>query len=385
MPSKYAVVYTVKPSVRLLANYDFTVNLKEESIRILAADIAARSDNGKFYAVGLRVEIRVDANNPDEASEKANKWASGFVSILSFVSNIGVGNIQSELVCDISESQTKRTYLQFFHGLPIPTPSAGKVDGAVLSDVQGKLIEEKPEYSDRVGRALAFYTKGLRETHPLERFMSFWLGLETLNEPLKDALSAPDVFVTCDCGRKRKVSTLTGVRELMKRELPDGEAAFIRLRGIRVAVMHSTRPLAPIMPEIGKEADLIQELLRKTIFRFLDVPYQGDIVKPPISNLVPLWTALEGVIEGVPSTDKLKSSGEYPHLVPSIRSVQTIVENDSSVTISPKVDHNPVGLPEGAKFSITGSRMYGEKGKVKNAKMTSISTSNPGEQRKESG
>ncbi len=385
MPSKYAVVYTVKPSVRLLANCDFTVNLKEESIRILAADMVARSDNGKFYAAGLRVEIRVDANSPDEANEKANKWASGFVSTLSFVSNIGVGNIQSELVCDISESQTKRAYLQFFHGLPIPTPSAGKVDGAVLIDVQGKLIEEKPKYSDRVGRALAFYTKGLRETHPLERFMSFWLGLETLNEPLKDALSAPDVFVTCDCGRKRKASILTGVRELMKRELPAGEAAFKRLRDIRVAVMHSTRPLAPMMSEIGMEADLIQELLRKTIFHFLDVPYQGDIIKPPISNLVPLWTALEGVIEGVPSIDKLKSSGEYPHLVPSIRSVQTIVEDDSSVTISPKVDYNPAGLPEGAKFSITGSRMYGERGKVKSAKMTSISTSNLGEQRKESG
>jgi hypothetical protein len=375
LSSKYAVVYTVKPAVKLSFRCDFTVNLKDEVIRILVTDIMAKSDNERFFPVGLRLEIRLDASNPDDAFEESNKWAAGFISTLSFVANVGTGGLQSEFACDISESREKRPYLQYFHGLPIPSPSTGKVEGETLLDVQGKLVEEKLKYSDRVGRAIAFYTKGLRETHPLERFTSFWLGLETLNEPLKVVLSAADVVVPCECGRERKVSALTGVRELMKKELTDGEAAFRRMRDIRVAIMHSTKPLSPLLPEIGRESDLIQELLRKAIFSFLDTPYEGSVVRPPISNLVPVWTALEGTIDGILSTDKLMLSGEYPHLVPSDMGVQTIVEDESSVTINPKVNYKATGLPDGAKFVITGSRIFGEKGKVKNAKMLGITGS----------
>jgi hypothetical protein len=378
LPHRYAAVYSVRPAVKLNFRCDLKVNLKDEAVQIIASDMVAQSDNKMAYAVGVRLEVRVDAESQDDAFEKANIWAAAFASTLSLVSNVGIAGMQSEFACDISESEEKRPFLQLFHGLPIPSPSTGKVDERALIDVYGKLVEEKMPYSDRIGRAIAFYTKGLHEIHPLERFTSFWLGLETLNEPLRSALSASDVVVSCECGRKRKVSALTGVRELFRKELPDGEAAFKKARDIRVALMHSTKPLSPLLPEVGRQSDISQEILRKAIFRFLDVPYQGDIVRAPISNLVPIWLGLEGTINGVASTEKLTASGEYPHLVPSGMSVQTIVESDASVTINPIVDYKAVGLPDGANFLVVGSRIYGEKGKLTKAK--TLAVTGPGNQ-----
>ena len=357
-------------------NCDYTVNLPGESIEVLASDFTAKSDNQKDYPVGVRIEIRLDADNPDEAFQKADKWAAAFASTLSFVSNIGVGNPQKELALDVTDSATSRKLLQFFDE-PIPvTASVGQVDAEAFSTIFGKIAEEKMPYSDRVGRAISFYNKGLRETHPMDRFTSFWLGFETLNQPLKEILSAPDTIVRCrKCGLETKENSLTGVKELMSQELPDGKAVFGKMRGLRVKVFHSTEPLSPLIPEIQKDADTLQELLRKTIFRFLDVRYEGKVVRPPITNIVPIVYGVECSINGDTSVPSLKTGGEYTHLVISGGSSQTIVNDDGSVTKKPTLTYAPVGIPEGAQLIFTGSRIYGEKGKIKNAGVVNVKVS----------
>jgi hypothetical protein len=373
--AKFAAIYTVRPAAKMQFKCDYTVNMPNETIRVIASEIMAKSDNERYYPIGVRLEVRVDANDPDDAFEKAGKWAAAFVSTLSFVANVGMGGMRSELACNISDSEKSRTFLQLFHDLPVPSASVGEVDGEVITNVLGKLTEEKMAYSDRVGRAMSFYTKGLREIHPLERFTSFWFGLETLNQQLKEILSAPDEIARCRCGRERKVSSLTGIRELMRREVADGDRVFKDMRNLRVKAFHSTEPLSPLMPNIQADADLIQVLLRKVIFRFLDVPYEGKVVRAPIANIVPFWTGLEGTINGIESAEKLTESGEYPHLVMSGVSPQTVVGDDGKVTTNPNVNYSPVNLPDSAKFVVSGSRMYGEKGKVKKAKTLGIVTS----------
>lgn len=373
---KFAAIYTVRPAPKMLFRCDYTVNQPDESLRIIANDITMESDNKKPYPVGVRLEIRVDGGNPDEAFQKADKWAAAFVSTLSFVSNRGVGDPQSEFAFEISDSSKGRSFLRFIRDPVAPSPSGGAVDAQAFTDILGKLVEENLKYGDRVGRAISFYNRGLREIHPLERFMSFWLGFETLNQPLKEVLSAPDTTKKCrKCGLETKTPSLTGVKELMRRELADGEATFRKMRDLRVKVFHSTEPLGPLLGAMATDADVLQELLRKTVFMFLGVPYEGEVVRQPVVNLVPVWYGVEGVVTGFAPPDNEPFAREYPHLVVASGSLETLVEDDGSVTRRPTYTYASADPGDGALFSVTGSRIYGERGKIKNAGTLGIKAS----------
>ena len=293
--------------------------------------------------------------------------AAAFVSTLSFVSNTGIGDPRAELAFEISDSETGRSFLQFFRDPIVPSPSVGEVDPQAFNDIFGKLAEERMKYSDRVGRAISFCIKGLRETHPLERFTSFGCWDSRLwDKPLKETLSAPDEKRNCSkCGHETKVNSSTGVRELMRKELPDGDDAFKRMRNLRVQALHSTEPLSPLLTTMGREADVLQELLCKTIFRFLDAPYSGKVVRAPIANIVPMWFGLEGVVNGLSAASDEPFGREYPQLVVTGGTVETIVNDDGSVTKRPTYNFDPANLPDGAQLSMTGTRTYGERGKIK--------------------
>ena len=368
LASKFVVNFWARPAVKISGKVEFLLNKYDiGDIKLTAQDIFVNDSAGIAYPTGIQVSVELWAISKEEAIEKARGWASGLVSIASFVSDIGMPSFHVETAYDLTPNAESRDFVQFFYDFPIISISNGQLPPELFSDCFGKLIDGNTKHRDRLQRAIGRYSKSITEANVIDQFSSIWIGFEALNEALREKLNAPDEISKCpECGHEHHVSTLSGVKHFIIHNSPEGPELFKRGRRIRVDILHSTKNLEGILPEIASLVPSLRAELRRAVFFLLDLRDTSPVREQPITNVIPIFTALEAKIVGAKDVVALRNDLGGPHIEIMDIHVESHVEQDQTVSFSvqPKIIAR---VTDSAKFEVYASSTYRERGKIKSS------------------
>ncbi|MFW9804315.1 MAG: hypothetical protein ACFFFC_16785, partial [Candidatus Thorarchaeota archaeon] len=148
--------------------------------------------------IGLEMLGEVGANSIDEAWPIVLEQAEGITSIISFLTRVGIPNV--ELLCGW-ESTPEVTHGPFFqiHKLPLEPLSSRNLRRVGFEAISEPL--ESAKRKDRIARSMRWYRKGINSVDGIDRFTYFWIGLENLNGSFIDKYKIPPENAKCQkCG-----------------------------------------------------------------------------------------------------------------------------------------------------------------------------------------
>jgi len=233
---------------------------------------------------GLKAIIDINADSMSEATEMARLRIEGFLSILTIITNATVGEAQLQLGYETTKDATSTEYIQIEYLYSDLFRRQRAFDNIRFNELGNKLFLNN---NKRIIRAIRWYRKGLIEADPLDRFMSYWIGLENLNNPLMKLLGENIETRNCiSCGEPYEVPTAKGIRSLFEKYSKNGLNDFKLCRDLRIDLQHGSGDLESAMSRINECSELCRLALLSAIYLTLDLDLkEPDSYPKPIYNI----------------------------------------------------------------------------------------------------
>lgn len=358
----FLVLMTARPGTRLPEGNKIELNFLEDSTKttVTVINLQEADSSGTLIPVGLTLEVRVKANNIDNAIAKAAAVADGVLSFASLCSGVGLPVARVELAYDASPGITDREFIQFFHDLPMRI-SRKSVDPRTIIDLLNKAFEVTDlDVRGRLLRAITWCRKGSLTTDVLDKFTCYWIGLETLNPVLQAKLKVPDDPHHCPkCGHEWVgTPTVSGVRVYIQKQLSDVHEVYSRIRDLRINLMHGKRDLGTLVPEAKALEGSIWKALVEAIFFVLEASRPETSIRGGLSAQAPVLPAVEAVIHGS-DPSRLGPPGEYPHFEPKSRTVLGDRTSEDKISFS-LTGNFDTRVAEAVTITPIAFRLYGE-------------------------
>ena len=136
--------------------------------------------NGKYYSTGKSSAI-IDFKDGTPLKIVEDNSFSLLEQILSKFSFITRSHIKIRsliLIFDISQNTLVRWFRQYENIPSLVEASRSVTDPEILTVLER---DEFQSSSPKINRAIRWYWKGLNEKDPLDAFLNFWIGLESIN------------------------------------------------------------------------------------------------------------------------------------------------------------------------------------------------------------
>ena len=359
---QFMVVLKVKPASRLRERGKLVLNFPEpdETIVVTMTNIFEKDPAGNEIPVGLSLEVKVNAQNIDEAVTKAKGIADGVTSFASLCSGLGMPIVREELAYETTLGVSDRSFLQFFHEIPV-SPSRREIDHVAMIDIMDKVINlGESDKKDRVTRAIRWYRRGSLALDALERFTWYWIGLETLNPLLQTIFDVSDDSTHCPECHHEWVSTPTvsGIRAAVRKFKPDEPTLYTRMKELRIGLIHGKTDLKTMIPEAGALHNVTREVLVRAILLILGISPTEKFLRDTLSAESPLFAAVVLTLHGSDPSN-LGLPGEHPHFELKSHEVKKTEATESGVTAT--ITTNLIArLANGVTNTSTGWRLYGQ-------------------------
>ena len=366
---EFMVVMNVKPGSRLHGSGKVELKFPEpaETTTVMVTNIVERDPAGNEIPVGLALDVKVEARNTDEAIAKAKGIADGVTSFASLCSGFGMPIVREELAYEITAGVYDRSFLQFFHEVPV-RPSRREIDHAAMIDIMQKTINlSDPDQKDRVIRAIRWYRRGSLATDVLEKFTWFWIGLEALNPLLQRIFDVSDDPTHCPNCRHEWVSTSTvsGIRAAVHKFLLNGETIYPRMKDLRIGLIHGKSELKNSVPEAVALHNATREVLVRAILLVLDVSPTEKFLRDTHSADSPLVAAVVATLHGADPSN-LGPPSQHPHFQLKSHEIKKAEVTEKGVTAT--ITTNLVAcLGTGVTVTASGWRVYGQETTLDNA------------------
>jgi hypothetical protein len=315
---------------------------------------------GNEVPVALALEVKVNAHNIDEAITKAKEIADAVTSFASLCSGLGMPLVREELAYEITSGISYRSFLQFFHEVPVGA-SRREIDYVAMIDMMNKVSNiNDPNKRDRVTRAIRWHRRGALASDVLERFTWFWTGLEALNPLLQEIFDVSDDTVRCPKCKHEWVifPTVSGIRAALQKFKPDEPSLYKRMKELRNGLIHGRTDLNIMVPEAAALHNSTAEVLIRAILLILDVSPTERLLKDALSAESPLVGAVVSTLHG-PDPSNLGPTGEHPHfrLVSHEVKKAEVTEQGATSTITTNL---VACLANGVTATSTEWRLYGQ-------------------------
>lgn len=275
---------------------------------------------------GCLMEVKLSEKDIDSAIEKAFEVSEFFLSIICLDTGLPSHSSKIVLAYEISENVEERIFRQYFPDIPFSIKSAeierdGFFDNVktIYQYVHGP---EKIKYKHRVYRAMRWFRKGLSSHDPLDQFLFFWHGLETINPILAEYFNSKNVLKgkttrKCNiCGNEYEDEiTLLGGIELLYDNIGLDETYKKEIKKIRNGISHGFEDIYPLSKRAYEMIPLMAQLLFYGLSKVIGVPYNLKIHEN-LKRVNPIKDNDFLYIEGFIIEKELSKIGEnnyYPH------------------------------------------------------------------------
>lgn len=250
-PNLFKVVLKVSPGVVLEEEIEFLF----PSGQIVFKD----SEN----TAEIRITAFLEGNSLDEAIQTAESLADGFLSYLSYLSRTSIGRPNIIKGYEISPKKRTGEYIQFYYDWDVPIYSPRSVRKEDVDKVVLAFRNQSSEVIQRARRAIHWYRDGVRSTDNLDKFISFYIALESLNVFLRDHYGLKVEYHICQnpqCDWKSGFPTLNGMRTHIKNRYP-ATKYWKRIRTVRNNITHGEVAFSEILEEAIQLLPIIEASL----------------------------------------------------------------------------------------------------------------------------
>ena len=284
--NKYLVLLSTKTSLHFMPDgsiYSFSINDSDISFcRITDSRDKIISELGQ----GWIIEVKLHEENIDKGIDRATKLSEFFLSAFCFETGCEIYRSNIILVYEITESVEKRVFRQYFHNLA--SSSAIQVTFPSLSEHVERIWGLETEYRNRIYRSIYWFRKGIVGDDPLDQFLFFWHGLETLNSPLakrfdREKSINKEIERQCKaCGQKyTDIVTTKGGIEALFDDIGIEDSIRTEINKMRNSITHGFANLSELYEIAIELLPTVAEILHCGIAKVLDISFE----KPLFDNL----------------------------------------------------------------------------------------------------
>lgn len=362
--NRYMVVLSAKPATRLKEGEVIHLTFERpdgKKNEIVIKNLIERDEAGTDIPIGLLFRVKQYAESLDDAVKEAASLADGVVSFMTLATGVGIPVVREGLAYDITPNIEDREFIQFFHDLPLKSPSRRELPPKFFLELMNKIIKNPDQKTvERMRRAVRWYRMGVLATDVFDKFNCFWIGLECLNPLLQRSFKVSDDPIHCpNCGHEWVATpTTSGIRKFILTAFSAEKRLYRRMKDLRISVMHGREELIKFISEARELSPLTELALVKAILYLLEIDFPKDLEKNTISNVVPFKAAIEGTLHGS-DIDKLGPPNEDPHLelVSHELAESEVAEKGITRTVTTKTICR---LGPETRISVHGWRVYGE-------------------------
>lgn len=309
---------------------------------ISITDLKEYFDNTLFH-IGIRISVIISAKDIDDAAHKAQKKANYMAVILSFIYNATISNPILELGYETSETAANTEFIQYLYMNGELFKKKRTIDPFLLDNLLKPIMKYN---SQRIIRAIRWYRNGLNEKDSIDKFLSYWIGLECLNKLLAKELGAEQKTIKCKkCGHHRVDPTVYGIEAIFIKYSKEGELDYGKCKGLRNEIQHGYGDFKYAVGVAGEYAELCREMLLMGLYLLLKVDQTVIDKHPmPIYNLFIPRIEFKGVYEIQP-----KNLSTTPYLIIDTNDIKIeIIDNKLAISFKNQIDTN---IPVDMKFS----------------------------------
>ena len=358
----YVVILTVKPAVRLpvdLLNLEFNFTNPNEYKKVQISKIE-EEEAGVKIQTGLSFRVFLSSENVVDAVQSAKSFTDGIVSFITVVTGRGMDIPREEIAYELTPNKSEREFLQVLYEIPIKSPSRRQIDLKQLTDFIDRELKMKTPFAEHLRRAIRWYRLGAMQIDLFDQFNCFWIGLEALNPILQKRLAVTDDPTVCpNCSHKWvSTPTISGIRFFVQEKIAEGKELYKNIRGLRIAIMHSTKPLLELQQLAATYAPKTGEILFRAILYMSEFEDWSTIKYKTILKDVEMRGEVQGLLIGG-EPDALGPNGQDPHFGLRHELQTTKLSEDGKVTSTIKTSLDTY-IANNVQFKQTDFRLYGD-------------------------
>ncbi len=364
MGNRYRVILHGKPAARLPEKTELRLNFPSEGGAMVVVRLSELRQmfNGVEVPVGLVFDTELSADDFDHAITEANRTADGVASFVTLVTGVAIPIVKPMQCVEISGGKTERDHIQFFDDIPVAEASRHVLNPSGLIQVIDKYsgLPDK-KVGERVARAITWYRQGTIKVDPFDRFASYWIGLEAVNQSLQDSLGVVENAERCKTCRNKPASTTLGIKEFTNKYFDNTGQLFTSLRKQRGKIVHSNSPPSEMVQNVQELTPSLGNILFAAINYLCGIDPPWTYSKEILTNSVPARAALVSKVVSEKIEDAFLEDGRFPywtatHRLDSLRSREDGKTDATTTTTFTAV------IGKNAKFSAGELRAYSEGG-----------------------
>jgi len=320
---KFLVVLATKTSIRFAqdrAMYEFNIGDLTISFRRIQ-DL--RDKMVSDISHGWMIEVKPYAQNIDEATARATEVSEFFLSAFCLETGCPVYRANIILAYEITERVRRRIFRQYFRSLPLSSVPF-QVPFSPFCEHTETIWGLDREYKNRIYRAIRWFRKGIIGDDPLDQFLCFWHGLESLNSPLAkrfgcEKATKKAIQTKCPHCSKKYPYTITvpaGIEALFN-DMGISTGARKRINDAQNGIEHGFADLPRLYEVTLGLLPTMAKILHCGITKVLDISFNqslADALKMVAPAKLGDLAYIEGLLEEK-DLSKIGIDGYYPFFV----------------------------------------------------------------------
>lgn len=354
--SRFVIQYYFKTLATLTRKIDRqnrqlpTWRVMQSNVAIALNDAIRNIDNCDIPC-GLNMIIELQANSEQEAISVSQNHCEMLINLVAYttLTFCDSGKIISVIKFDENKLPQLRCYFYSIEEQDVFIGSPVLIDGDEFERVYETY--NKNQYQKRLMRTLSWLRKGINEEHPIDEFSSYWIGLEVIDNLLREHLK-----LQIECPEQ-----WDGVKYIYENML--NYPNFGKVKKVRNALFHGFHELSPdFVNEINTHIEPIRRTLITSVGEILGLEKKitNSITTKEIRkvSLKPL-TVLEGELEGLPENfEELVEN--YPKLKLEKHNIKCEFDSEGDLKVTGEQNIRFICTPN-AKLHTKAGELWGSK------------------------
>jgi hypothetical protein len=307
---------------------------------------------------GLGVDCYVESESQLMAEEKSKTFVENVLNLIDFSTSSPSNSPLFISSYEATNRLLSRSFRQIFY-IPIPDRNIKPINKEIFEEIFQKFNKNQDA---RIARAISWLRKGYLEQKFVDKFVAFWIGLESINELLCDSFQFPleERKLKCDCGKEISKITSVGIKELFINEVGIDKSLFDKIRNARGKLLHGGGPLDNnFVNEIKGYNPTVRNTLIAGIGRLLQI--DNKIIKNIIQQKPKVYNEKIRLIVNAElinfNPPKLEEFGKQPRLdLTNQNLLERAVDKNGKLNLKMKSNF----ICRNATFNITGIDLYGD-------------------------
>lgn len=296
MKNEYRIVLAVRPAVALEKPITFKF---PEALIVMRNEL--RPETGA--AIGIICRASTHDDSLQQAIAKVERITDGVMSLLSYLGYVGLPPPRVFRGYEITPGKKSGEFIEITRDLPTDTVSFRQIELTHMNKVNEKLRRTGQDSILRIFRALHWYRSGVLAFDIVDKFTSFWIGLETLNPLLREKYNLTIEKVKCPsecskCGtpcQHETVPTQNGVRQLIRELFPK---QWGKIRNLRVDIIHSKESFSSILPRVKEHLPQVEGALAHALDSIFEIEKRESQPGVSLADSTPLLAKMIFVVRG---------------------------------------------------------------------------------------